>query len=54
MSPEMTYLSHGQGRLFHAVGPATEKEQSPNFVYSALSFGLGCAMALYKSSYYYY
>jgi len=20
------------GRLFHAVGPATEKEQSPNFV----------------------
>jgi len=31
MSPRMTHSSH-RPNLFHTVGPATEKEQSPNFV----------------------
>jgi len=33
MSPQMMSSSHAwSGRLFHAVGPAIEKVQSPNFV----------------------
>jgi len=30
------------GRLFHTVGPATEKARSPNLVFSVEQCSLGC------------